>query len=320
MNRLLGCTVAVLTAVVGSLLVVAGTTAPAAASPSEASWVGTVTYRSVSIDPTYAARFKSIRGVTLDVTTDADGEYQVSGRLTEWTYQDGATDGSYTCNARLVSADPWEADSTYLGEIGGQLYLSSFAFKTIDITYRHSCPTGPGDTRTQETGPETFQDCPPYEDPSATPGQASNYSLRLGEIQKRAGSTAVVQQKTTRRCTGIFDDEVTQTVTTDLAGSYVDLAESTTSGNLSSVRYRHGATAWLTVTVTTKPRTPISGSVTLLDGQRRIRSFQIRAADGGRVRAKMPDLARGKHQISVRYGGSATVAASRTGTVTVTMI
>lgn len=226
-----------------------------------------------------------------------------------------------TCHSDLVSSDPWPAEYTSFGEFGGRLHMNPVSVQPLSYTIRGRCTGEPAHEETNETYPSSLWTCPtPYVDPTAETGEQQQYALRLGAIARRAGGAATVDGTTTRRCTNGLDQTITETVTTDVSGTPVpDRATSTTAGNLSKVRYERGDVVWLTVRVASRPTVPIAGQVTVVADGTAIRSFAIRAADQGLVRARMPDLPRGKHQVYVFYGGSSTVAPSSTDYVTVTV-
>ena len=64
------------------------------------------------------------------------------------------------------------------------------------------------------------------------------------------------------------------------------------------------------------PATP-TGTVTVLRGRKRLAGGALKAGDKGRLTLRLPKLAEGKHKLTVKYAGSAAVAATKkTFTVT----
>lgn len=72
-----------------------------------------------------------------------------------------------------------------------------------------------------------------------------------------------------------------------------------------------------TTTVTAEGGVPVTGEVTIYDGDEPIATTTLTAASAGVVTIKLPKLDKGEHDLSVAYAGSETVKPSTSETVTV---
>ena len=95
---------------------------------------------------------------------------------------------------------------------------------------------------------------------------------------------------------------------------------STLAGRISAVTWKQGAKVFITGTVTTTPATVTTGPIQLLDKGKVIKSALLTAANKGRFSFQVPTLAKGRHTLQLRYGGSTSVLPSSTGTLTVRVI
>jgi len=86
------------------------------------------------------------------------------------------------------------------------------------------------------------------------------------------------------------------------------------------VTWKQGAKVFITGTVTTTPATVTTGPIQLLDKGKVIKSALLTAANKGRFSFQVPTLAKGRHTLQLRYGGSTSVLPSSTGTLTVRVI
>jgi 5'-nucleotidase len=94
-------------------------------------------------------------------------------------------------------------------------------------------------------------------------------------------------------------------------------ADSVTIGIPSKLIAKAGSAVKFTAIVFAENGTPVTGEVTISDGDTVIATATLTAKDRGIVKVKLPDLDRGVHQLSAAYAGSDTVNPSQSPRVPV---
>lgn len=99
----------------------------------------------------------------------------------------------------------------------------------------------------------------------------------------------------------------------------IDRADSTTVGmpNKVEANSKGNGVIKYTATVTAEFGAPVTGEVTIFDGDEVIATATLTASSEGVVKIKLPKLGKGTHELSAMYGGSDTVKPSTSETVTV---
>jgi 5'-nucleotidase len=110
-----------------------------------------------------------------------------------------------------------------------------------------------------------------------------------------------------------------QTGTSVIVPVAIDRADSTTVGtpNKLFANSKGNGVIQYTTTVTAEGGVPVTGEVTIYDGEEPIATTALTAASAGVVTIKLPKLDKGEHDLSVAYAGSETVKPSTSETVTV---
>lgn len=117
--------------------------------------------------------------------------------------------------------------------------------------------------------------------------------------------------------------EVPLTITT-AAGTDVEIvvpvferADSVTIGVPNKLLAKAKSAIQFTTIVVAEGRTPVTGEVTIYDGEKEIATATLTAKDRGVVKVKLPALSKGVHKLSVSYGGSDSVKPSEGPTIPV---
>lgn len=111
------------------------------------------------------------------------------------------------------------------------------------------------------------------------------------------------------------------TGTTVIVPLAIDKADSTTVGypNKTFANSKGNGVIQYQTTVTAQWGTPVTGEITVYDGDQAIATATLTARDDGVVKFKLPKLGQGEHPLSVVYSGSDTVKPSTSQTVVVTV-
>jgi len=97
----------------------------------------------------------------------------------------------------------------------------------------------------------------------------------------------------------------------------IERADSVALGIPSKFLARAGSSLKVTAIVIAEGRTPVTGEVTILDGDTAVATATLAAKDRGVVKVTLPALDRGVHRLSVAYAGSDTVKPSESPAVPV---
>lgn len=134
----------------------------------------------------------------------------------------------------------------------------------------------------------------------------------------------------TARATGRRPDYVTesgtgQTVTftpVSATSSKVQVAKlgSKTTAQLTKARIPAGTRGTLKVTVKVRGVAGPTGKIKVYDGKKLIKTVKLKAAKGGVLKVKLPELTKGKHKLSATYLGSTSINRSTSRKVTLTVV
>lgn len=123
------------------------------------------------------------------------------------------------------------------------------------------------------------------------------------------GTTTPVEQDTTD---GLAEEAETGTATNSTATKTTTKVPSKTKATLSKKSAKRGKTVKVTVKVTVSGAKNATGTVTIRDGSKKLKTVKLKAKHKGKVTVTLPKLKRGTHKISAKFaGGSVTPTSTK---------